>query len=168
MYQRKLKEQTPDPDSGGKKQKIVFLLFPAALLLILIIFFVIFNFNKEEKNDQTLTAAPVTVTKETLSGDIDSVLFTFGISKDWIRNVAKKDKSPDSDALWFSKEVKIPADILNIDLNYELTNYFRSRGMTNRVSEDPKTKKSSLRHLHRQGYCEETDCISKIYLYRFP
>ncbi len=140
MYQRKLKEQTPDPDSGGKKQKIVFLLFPAALLLILIIFFVIFNFNKEEKNDQTLTAASVTVTKETLSGDIDSVLFTFGISKDWIRNVAKKDKSPDSDALWFSKEVKIPADILNIDLNYELTNYFRSRGMTNRVSEDPKTK----------------------------
>jgi hypothetical protein len=135
-----LKERIPDPDSGGNKSKFVLLLLPAALILILIIFFLIFNFNKDEKSDQTITSANVPVTKETLSKDIDSVLFTFGISKDWIKDVSKKDKTPNADALWFSKEVKIPPDILNIDLNYELTNYFRSRGMSNRVSEDPKSK----------------------------
>ncbi len=140
MYQRKLKERIPDPDSGGNKSKFVLLLLPAALILILIIFFLIFNFNKDEKSDQNITSANVPVTKETLSKDIDSVLFTFGISKDWIRDVSKKDKTPNADVLWFSKEVKIPPDILNIDLNYELTNYFRSRGMSNRVSEDPKSK----------------------------
>lgn len=142
MYQRKLKERKTEPATEDKKSKTVFLLVPAALILILIFFFLIFNFNfnKDEKSDQTITAPNVPVTKETLSKDIDSVLFTFGISKDWIRDVSKKDKTPGADALWFSKEVKIPADILNIDLNYELTNYFRSRGMSNRVSEEPKTK----------------------------
>lgn len=140
MYQRKLKEPTPDPVPDDKRTKTVFLLLPAALLLILVFFFLIFNSSKDEKNDQALTAANVPVTKETLSADIDSVLFTFGIRKDWIREVSQKNKNQNTDPVWFSKEVKIPADILNIDLNYELTNYFRSRGVTNRVSEDPKTK----------------------------
>lgn len=140
MYQRKLKEPAPDPLPDVKRSKIIFLLIPAALLLILIFFFLIFNSGKEEKNDPALKTVNVPVTKETLSADIDSVLFTFGISKDWIREVSQKNKTRKSDSLWFSKEVKIPADILNIDLNYELTNYFRSRGVTNRVSEDPKTK----------------------------
>ncbi len=93
MYQRKLKERKTEPATEDKKSKTVFLLVPAALILILIFFFLIFNFNfnKDEKSDQTITAPNVPVTKETLSKDIDSVLFTFGISKDWIRDASKKD-----------------------------------------------------------------------------
>ncbi len=135
MYQRKLNTQTPETETGGNKLKIIIISSLAALFIILFYFYVTFSSDENETVNEIVKSKPVS--KEELSKDIDSVLFTFGINKDWIKENISKNKS---DEFRISKVVGIPADLQTIELNYELTNYFRSKTLKDKAVEDPKTK----------------------------
>lgn len=84
--------------------------------------------------------------KDKILSDVDSILNSFGIRKEWIRENPGKDKDQKNPGteLMFSKEVRIPADLPSIDLNYEITNYFRNNNNDVKVSEDPRTKNITM------------------------
>ncbi len=88
--------------------------------------------------DKIISAA----TGDRLLSDIDSILYSFGIRKDWIKdvNIKAKDQKKTGDVFLFNREIRIPSDLAVIDLNYEITNYFRKYNNEIIVTEDPKTK----------------------------
>lgn len=87
--------------------------------------------------------------KSVISRQIDSIIFTFGIKKEWILNneTSAKDslsknkniKSRINQQL-ISKEVFIPVDLPMIDLNHEISGYLKSNDLSETVTEDPKSK----------------------------
>lgn len=89
------------------------------------------------------------ILKDKIDRDIDSVLYNFGIKKDWISTsypgdkpvISKKEKSKKEPvkARWFSKNVSIPKDVISSEINLDLTNYFSSFGLFTSVNEDIKT-----------------------------
>jgi hypothetical protein len=96
--------------------------------------------------------------KDMILADIDSILYSFGIRKDWIREAAirEKDQKKTIDELTFNKEVRIPQDLPTVDLNYEITNYFRKYLDEIKVTEDPRTKNITMNILNM------TDTIKKL------
>ena len=80
------------------------------------------SFNNKIKNPET-----------SLNNSIDSILFTFGIKKDWIStdtgNTQKK-------AGWFVKSVSIPKDLTSVEINLDISSYLNESGLACRVTED--------------------------------
>jgi hypothetical protein len=81
-------------------------------------------------------------------GDIDSILYNFGIKKEWITTAdgsdktqkTKTDKSKkENSAVWFTKFVTIPRDVNSAEVNLDLTRYTRLIGLSPSVSEDIRT-----------------------------
>lgn len=120
-------------EEKNRKLKLILIVCLSLIIIFLVtIFFLAGRANKESAN------VPAVINEAGISKGIDSILFTFGISKQWIVEPVSKGKVPVKSGI--SKEVVIPNDILSIDLNYELTDFFRSRGIKNKVTEDPKSK----------------------------
>lgn len=68
--------------------------------------------------------------------EIDSVLYNFGIKKEWITTASKKGSSS---AKWFVKDVKIPHDLTTAEINLDLSTYVKSIGLKESVREDIRT-----------------------------
>ena len=68
--------------------------------------------------------------------EIDSVLYNFGIKKEWITTASKKRSSS---AKWFVKDVKIPHDLTTAEINLDLSTYVKSIGLKESVREDIRT-----------------------------
>ena len=68
--------------------------------------------------------------------EIDSVLYDFGIKKEWITTASKKRSSS---AKWFVKDVKIPHDLTTAEINLDLSTYVKSIGLKESVREDIRT-----------------------------
>ena len=68
--------------------------------------------------------------------EIDSVLYNFGIKKEWITTASKK---VSSSAKWFVKDVKIPHDLTTAEINLDLSTYVKSIGLKESVREDIRT-----------------------------
>jgi hypothetical protein len=137
LYRRKLNTRTPEPEteSDNKKLKLVIISSLGLLLIILFYFYISFGSDESDEINEVVISKPVS--KEDLIKDIDSIFYTFGIQQNWIKEKTSKNKN---DEHWISKEVKIPNDLQTIDLNYELTNYLRSKTLKEKVVEDPKTR----------------------------
>lgn len=87
--------------------------------------------------------------------DIDSILFNFGIKKEWINTVYKyeknqlteqeksakeqKVKKENTNVRWFSKDVAIPKDLTTAEINLDLTTYVNFLGLDAVVNEDIRT-----------------------------
>lgn len=81
---------------------------------------------------------------------IDSILFSFGIKKEWITTLragahSKTDKLPPSksyykDAHWFLKDVLIPRDLTTAEMNLDLSLFASNYGLVPAAEEDIKTK----------------------------
>ena len=98
--------------------------------------------------------------------DIDSILYSFGIRKDWIRdlNIKAKDQKKTGDELLFNREIRIPPDLPVIDLNYEITNYFRKYEYELKVTEDPRTKNITMNiNTVRDSLHKQTGTIKFLY-----
>jgi len=98
--------------------------------------------------------------------DIDSILYSFGIRKDWIRdlNIKAKDQKKTGDELLFNREIRIPPDLPVIDLNYEITNYFRKYDYELKVTEDPRTKNITMNiNTVRDSLHKQTGTIKFLY-----
>lgn len=139
MYRRKLNTQTPEPEteSGNKKLKLIIISSLGLLLIILFYFYISFGIEESVEVNEVVISKPVS--REDLIKNIDSILFSFGIQPGWIKE--KPNKNSD---LWISKEVKIPNDLQTIDLNFELTNYLRSKTLNEKIIEDPKTRNLNI------------------------
>lgn len=82
--------------------------------------------------------------KKIIPTEIDTMLFSFGIKKEWIKdgkNEKKSDKA--SPELWFVKDISIPFDLSTIEVTTNLTNMLRYYGLEETINEDPKTKNIS-------------------------
>ena len=98
--------------------------------------------------------------------DIDSILYSFGIRKDWIRdlNIKAKDQKKTGDELLFNREIRIPPDLPVIDLNFEITNYFRKYEYELKVTEDPRTKNITMNiNTVRDSLHKQTGTIKFLY-----
>lgn len=76
--------------------------------------------------------------------EIDTMLFSFGIKKEWIKDlkIDKKTEKANSE-LWFAKEVSIPLDLSTIEVTTNFTNMLRYYGLDETINEDPKTRNIS-------------------------
>jgi len=108
----------------------------------------------EKKTEKKFTDEEL---RKTIPPEIDSMLYSYGIKKDWIKD-SRNDKSekktgrgnqekgsndkanPD---LWFAKDVLIPLDLSTIEVTTNLTNMLRYYGLEETINEDPKTKNIS-------------------------
>lgn len=142
---------------------IIFLVIFAVILIALML-----NSNKEkeavkeEKEAKTesrqLSADEL---KRIIPGEIDSILFLYGIKHEWIKNISaspapekpKKEKTKKQDKpgkpltkpslqtenLWFIKEVTIPRDVPFAELNLEILKFLNGYSLSSISFEDPKT-----------------------------
>lgn len=84
------------------------------------------------------------------SRGIDSILFTFGIKREWIttsftdekkpKEKSDKNKQGTGNVLWYLKKTEIPNDLNPTEVNLELTDYLRSIGLYPLVTENIKSK----------------------------
>jgi hypothetical protein len=117
--------------------KLIVIISLIVLMIILFYVYVSIDGSSENKTGIQKTNPP---SKEKIIKDIDSIIFTFGIKKEWIRNVNAKDLKNRQEQTSNTKEVLIPTDLPTIDLNYEISNYLKSNNFDNKVTEDPKSK----------------------------
>lgn len=93
------------------------------------------------ENPEVKKSDPETFEK-TLDKGIDSVLFNFGIKKEWIKTLYEStggktaSNSPLKSPKWFAKEVLIPKEISTIEINLDITNYIKTVGLSSTVNED--------------------------------
>ncbi len=101
--------------------------------------------------------------KAHLDGDIDSILATFGIKREWIATITPQQKEPPgkptapndkskapktkpvpkrnpTEAEWFVKDVSIPKDLASAEVNLDISLYVTTSGYIPVVNEDIKTK----------------------------
>jgi hypothetical protein len=111
-------------------------LVTAALILALIIFLKKDDTEKPETtetdttNKTTLKSEPKDL-RESLDYSIDSILYNFGIKKDWITTEKKTSK-----AEWFNKSVLIPKDVTSAEVNLDISSYLNEAGLSSKVTED--------------------------------
>lgn len=126
-----------------KRQEKIKLMIVALLTVLLIILFYFYVSPGDDSSSVNNSGKKFTqFSKDKLSKDIDSIIFTFGIRKDWIKDISLKDKEAKNknEQPFISIEVLVPLDLPFIGLNYEITNYLRNNNYDARVTEDPKTK----------------------------
>ncbi|MEP7147020.1 MAG: hypothetical protein ABI792_08415, partial [bacterium] len=127
-----------------RKNKIKIIITGIASLFLILIAVIYLNFfsGDNSSNPPGTNENKTGIIKEKFAEDIDSIIYTFGIKKEWIRNISLKEKQTKNNSLtlWISKEVIIPADLPVIELNHEITNYLRINNFEDKVTEDPKTK----------------------------
>lgn len=109
----------------------------------------------DEETKDGSTRINIDVLAERCDRDIDSILFNFGIKKEWINTVypsgksqtvnqekpdkEKKVKKETANVKWFSKNVSIPKDLTTAEINLDLTTYINYLGLDAAVNEDIKT-----------------------------
>ncbi len=91
---------------------------------------------------------------EKCNRDVDSILFNFGIRKEWIRTsfppvknqLTEQNESPRQQesgqkpgVRWFTKDISIPQDITTAEINLDLTTYVNFLGLRAVVNENIRT-----------------------------
>lgn len=95
------------------------------------------NFS-EQKNEKKYTDEEL---KKIIPNEIDSLLFSFGIKKEWIKNIKGDKKNEKAFAeLWFAKDAAIPFDLGTVAVTNTLTNMLHYFGLDGIINEDPKTR----------------------------
>jgi hypothetical protein len=125
--------------------QVKLVIFFILLVIGIILFIVSGNLTKQDVTATTEEIKPKNYTAEELKirmpNEIDTILHTFGIAKEWINdNPAKNKKDTQNEALWFNKEVLIPYDLPLSSVNYELKSFLKSVEFAETVTEDPRSK----------------------------
>ena len=142
------------------KHKLLAVLIFIPVIIALFIINSIINGSTEDNSGDGYIPLTSEGLKQTIPAHIDSILFTFGIKKEWIKNVnpglsdttikskkeqKKKEKlKPKYLNAWLIKNVEIPSDLPLSDLNYELTNYLKSLKLNTAAYEDGSGTTSKL------------------------
>ena len=84
-----------------------------------------------QKHDVAKSVKTKEEIKISISDEIDSILFLFGIKKDWIKYIA-----PLNPSVWFSKEIELPYDIYAGAVISDLAQYIWQYDLTIESKED--------------------------------
>lgn len=133
------------------KIKIITIASLLAVMAILMFFYFGKSGNeKEEPGTEKITEKkyPAEELRKMVPVEIDSMLYSFGIKKEWIKDVLKEGKNDKkgekaNPELWFAKDVSIPFDLSTIEVTSNLTNLLRYFGLEQLINEDPKTRNIS-------------------------
>lgn len=131
-----------------KELKIKIILMVSLVVVTAILSFFYFNSSEDPKDTVTTKITDKKFSDEELKKkiptEIDSMLYSFGIKKEWIRD-GKNDKKSNKvlPELWFAKEVSIPLDLSTIEVTTNFTNMLRYYGLEETINEDPKTRNIS-------------------------
>lgn len=131
-----------------------------------------------DANDENEGVSQIPLTSESLKqiipAKIDSILYSFGISKEWIKNIdpSQQDTTKNSKTkenpkqkyanAWLIKNVEIPRDLPLSDVNYELTNYLASLKLNTIAFEDPRSSSLSLELLNAAGDTGNVEAVVNI------
>jgi hypothetical protein len=115
-------------------------------IIIAALLYIYFFSGSQSKTEATQPAMSNVNFKDLILHDLDSIIYSFGIGKEWIRDIQTRSKDPGGkrDSLLVSKEIIVPSDLATIELNFEITNYLRSKNLDVSVTEDPKSKNLSM------------------------
>ncbi|MBN8570931.1 MAG: hypothetical protein J0M18_14985 [Ignavibacteria bacterium] len=131
-----------------KEQKIKMILIASLVVVTAVLSYFYFNSSDDSKETGITKITDKKFTDEELKkkipSEIDSMLYSFGIKKEWIKD-GKNDKKSNKTLpeLWFAKEVSIPLDLSTIEVTANFTNMLRYYGLEETINEDPKTKNIS-------------------------
>jgi HJR/Mrr/RecB family endonuclease len=133
--------------------KAKLLIFAVLAVTGIILFIISGNITKQDVTATTEEVKTKNYTAEELKikmpNEIDTILFSFGIIKEWINdNPAKNKNDTQNDALWFNKEILIPYDLPLASVNYELKSFLKSVNFAETVYEDPRSKNLSVDIYH--------------------
>lgn len=159
------------------KHKLLAVLIAIPVIIALFIINSIITGADDENTEDTRIPLTSESLKQTIPVKIDSILFSFGIKKEWIKNVdpsqpdtSKKSKSPKLKEkpkpkyanAWLIKNVEIPRDLPLSDVNYELTNYLASLKLNTIAFEDPRSSSLSLELLNAAGDTGNVEAVINI------
>ncbi len=131
-----------------KEQKIKIILIASLVVVTAVLSYFYFNSSDDsietgitKTTDKKFTDEEL---KKKIPSEIDSMMYSFGIKKEWIKD-GKNDKKSNKalPELWFAKEVSIPLDLSTIEVTTNFTNMLRYYGLEETINEDPKTKNIS-------------------------
>lgn len=128
-----------------KELKIKIILIASLVVISGVLLYFYLNRADENKDSVSDTRTEKKYTddelKKRIPVEIDSLLFSFGIKKEWIRDI-KSDKKNEKalQELWFAKDAAIPLDLGTIGVTNNLTNMLRYFGLEGIINEDPKTR----------------------------
>lgn len=131
-------------NTGIEKNKLKIVIISLLSIVLIVLLFFYFRSGNYSSSDTDGIRPDKHISNEKIISGIDSILFTFGINKEWIKNVQSKHTSNKNSADEISKEILIPFDLPAIELNHDLTNYFLDAGYSSKVSEDPRTKNITM------------------------
>ena len=125
---------------SASRIKLIILAILIAITAVLLVTQV-FNKNKSSQDSETINKdnekSPQFNNPEVqLDSAIDSILFTFGIKKEWITT----EKSQRKKAEWFTKSVLIPKDLTSVEVNLDINYILTGAGLSSKVNEDIITK----------------------------
>jgi hypothetical protein len=125
-----------------KHEKIKLIIIGSLIVLMIILFYFYISSGDDSSVTNTANQKINELSKDKIVKNLDSIISTFGIKKEWMIDIRSKEKDlkNKSEQLLVSKEVLIPLDLPTIDLNYEISNYLRSNNFDDKVIEDPKSK----------------------------
>ncbi len=131
-----------------KDEKIKLLIISSLVVLFMILLFFYVSKDDDDANlssdtsNQNISRPSGDKFARDFARDIDSIISSFGIKKEWMKETAAKDKDLKNKPgqLIISKEIFIPPDVQTIDLNFEISDYLRKINYDARVTEDPKSK----------------------------
>jgi hypothetical protein len=159
---------------------VIILIFLTAVIVLL---FVGKVFKKGDSSTQTQqitenkptggTTPNPDVTADKCDKDIDSILFNFGLKKEWIKTAypsigrqqeesSKQRKQENLRAKWFVKEVSIPKDLTTAEVNLDLSSYINFLGLKDAVKEDIRTTAISFTILTPDDTSQEKLPLAKI------
>jgi len=109
------------------------------LILLYLFYFRNSNISTDKNNFQPdpnikSTDTVISDPQKNLERSIDSILFTFGIKKEWITN--EPQKKPNIRAEWFVKNVIIPKDLTTVEVNLDINTLVNKMGLKTTVNEN--------------------------------
>ncbi len=164
------------------KLKIIYITALLISMLTLLFFYIKEKGKHEDKTNiiKTLPQKPLSADelKKILPGQIDSIMFVFGIKKEWIREAGtkeeksiksstaptsgkdkkQKEQKPEKSSanLWFSKEVNVPKDLSIAEVNLELAKHLSELDFTCAGNENPKDGNVLLNIYHTKDSSKKT------------
>jgi len=143
LKQSKQNRHSENQLERNHKLKLILIISLSLISVLLIYFYITTDSEHHASDKEVLTEVPFT--PEVLNSEIDSVLYTFGIKKEWIRNINPKDKdlkkiTEQNKDLLISKEVLVSRDLPIIELNLEITKFLLNRKIKTEVAEDPRSR----------------------------
>ena len=127
--------------------------------------------NAEENNENRQIPLTSAALKQMIPAQIDSILYTFGIEKEWIKNIdpgadttkkSKEKPDPRYEKAWLIKKVEIPTDLPLSNLNYEITNYLNTLKLNTMAFEDPRSTELNIEVLNAEGDTNSVEAVINV------